>query len=125
MRLATSCAGRVQLSAEKAYSVSTFSDVRAAASTIRRTVRAPARCPADLASPRRSAQRPFPSMMIATCIALSSFCRVNQRFHVLQVTREHALPLRREAVLGLRHACREFLPARDIAGILELACMGA
>ena len=43
MRFATSCAGRVQLSAENAYSVSTFSDVRAAASTILRTARAPAR----------------------------------------------------------------------------------
>src|SRR6476620_4436389 len=121
MRLATSGAGRVQLSAEKAYSVSTLRDVRAAASTIRRTARAPARCPADLASPRRSAQRPLPSMIIATCIALSSFCSVDQRFHMLEMAREHAFALRRKAVLGLRHACRELLSACNVAGILELA----
>jgi hypothetical protein len=50
---------------------------------------------------------------------------MNQRFHMFEVAREDALALRRKAVFGFRHACREFLPARDVARILELARMGA
>src|SRR6266536_1827582 len=42
-----------------------------AASTVRRSARVPARCPAATGSPRRLAQRPFPSMMIATERAIS------------------------------------------------------
>src|SRR5579875_1552674 len=34
---------------------------------VRRTACAPARCPAIRGSPRARAQRPFPSMMMATC----------------------------------------------------------
>src|SRR5436190_21661141 len=35
-------------------------------STVRRSARVPARCPSETGRPRSSAQRPFPSMMIAT-----------------------------------------------------------
>src|SRR5512134_296063 len=35
--------------------------------TMARTASTPARCPALRSSPRRSAQRPLPSMMTATC----------------------------------------------------------
>src|SRR5579871_6386135 len=47
-----------------------------AASTVRRSARVPARCPTTVGSPRRRAQRPFPSMMIATVSATSGswFC---------------------------------------------------
>src|SRR5947209_5082530 len=38
-----------------------------AVSTTRRTASTPARCPAVRGKPRRVAQRPLPSMMIATC----------------------------------------------------------
>ena len=45
------------------------------ASTMRRTVRAPARCPAAVGRRRRLAQRPLPSMMIATVSATSGRSR--------------------------------------------------
>src|SRR5438552_9702740 len=41
------------------------------ASTVRRSARVPARWPAAVGSPRRRAQRPLPSMMIATVCATS------------------------------------------------------
>src|SRR6266536_2263179 len=43
-----------------------------AASTVRRSARVPARCPSATGSSRLAAQRPFPSMMIATDRATSS-----------------------------------------------------
>jgi hypothetical protein len=67
---AISAGGRAQLADEKAYSVSILTFARAAASTVARTAFAPSMCPADRGSPRWVAQRPFPSMMIATCIGL-------------------------------------------------------
>src|SRR4030095_14205094 len=42
------------------------------ASTVRRSARVPSRCPSATGRPRRSAQRPLPSMMIATVRALSA-----------------------------------------------------
>src|SRR2546427_5556549 len=58
---ATSVAGRFQLSAEKAYSVSAATPSPGAASTVRRTASAPARWPATRGRPRRVAQRPLRS----------------------------------------------------------------
>src|SRR5512146_409830 len=62
----TSRSGRCQLSAENAKSVSVPIPRSGAASTIRRTTSAPARCPAARERPWRVAQRPLPSMMIPT-----------------------------------------------------------
>src|SRR6266550_1239171 len=45
------------------------------ASTVRRSARVPARWPAAVGSPRRRAQRPLPSMMIATVSATSGSSR--------------------------------------------------
>src|SRR6185437_15511729 len=45
------------------------------ASTVRRSARVPARWPAAGGRPRRRAQRPFPSMMIATVSATSGSSR--------------------------------------------------
>jgi hypothetical protein len=56
------------LSAENAYSVSIPIPLSGAASTIFRTTRAPAMWPAVRGRPRAFAQRPLPSMMIATWI---------------------------------------------------------
>src|SRR2546426_7025292 len=67
MSAATSGRGLPQLSAENANSVSTPMPSPGAASTTRRTASAPARCPAVRGSPRRAAQRPFPSITTATC----------------------------------------------------------
>src|SRR5690606_20262453 len=120
----TSRRGRSQLSAENAYKVKTETCDSTAASTIFRTVSAPARCPAGRGSPLCTAHRPFPSMMIATCIddsrsksyfAAQSTClielatarRLDQRFHMTQIALEYPSPLRRQAVLGFRHTGRE------------------
>jgi hypothetical protein len=54
------------LSAEKAYSVSAAMPSPGAASTERRTASAPARWPATRGNPRRVAQRPLPSITMAT-----------------------------------------------------------
>src|SRR5690349_22755002 len=45
-----------------------------AASTVRRSARVPARWPSATGRPRRSAQRPLPSMMLVTVRASSSRC---------------------------------------------------
>jgi len=62
----TSVRGRRQLSAENANSVSTPMPQSGAASTMRRTIAAPARWPAAREHPCPVAQRPLPSMMIPT-----------------------------------------------------------
>src|SRR5438128_7936982 len=94
-----------------------------AASTTRRTARAPAWWPAVRGRPRRAAQRPLPSMMIARWREVLCFIksilkkkmargsvlagRADQRFHVVEVALQRASPRRREPVLRLRHAARE------------------
>jgi hypothetical protein len=65
--LCTSVDGRRQLSDEKAYSVRQRMPTSDACSTMRRTEAIPARCPATRRRPLRAAQRPLPSMMMATC----------------------------------------------------------
>src|SRR5690606_10349096 len=45
---------------------------------------------------------------------------LDQRFHVTQVTLEHAASLGRQAVLGLRDACGERLATRDVARLFQL-----
>ncbi|SPE19000.1 hypothetical protein SBA5_180033 [Candidatus Sulfotelmatomonas gaucii] len=55
------------MSDENAYSVRHRIPISSACSTIRRAVSTPTRCPATRGNPCRAAQRPFPSMMIATC----------------------------------------------------------
>ena len=52
---------------------------RTAASTMFRAVRTPAVCPADRGMPRACAQRPLPSMMIATCSRCSAVCGPERR----------------------------------------------
>src|SRR5665213_2811672 len=47
-----------------------------ACSTTRRTDAMPARCPATRGRPRRAAQRPLPSMMMATCWGRAELCIV-------------------------------------------------
>src|SRR5262245_315215 len=67
MSVETSFSGRVQFSLEKANRVRYRSPSVAAAVTTRRAALTPSRCPAIRGSPRRVAQRPFPSMITATC----------------------------------------------------------
>src|SRR6266568_2702078 len=65
MRSSTSSEGRDQFSVENAYTVSDSMPRSIDASTMRRRTRVPARWPSATGTPRLSAQRPFPSMMIA------------------------------------------------------------
>src|SRR5947207_651376 len=114
-----------------------------AASTTRRTASAPARCPADRGSPWACAQRPLPSMMMATCIPgvtdekvlcmskclpkkISSAAqrvprRADERFHVRQVAGELPPAEGGELILRPGPAAIEALGARHVAGVLELA----
>ena len=62
----TSSFGRDQFSVENEYTVSSRTPNSAASRRRALTVSAPAWCPATGGSPRCLAQRPFPSVMIAT-----------------------------------------------------------
>src|ERR1700722_14655796 len=125
MSAAISPGGRTQYAEEKAYSVSTSTSARAAASTMARTPFAPAMGPAVRASPRWVAQRPLPSMMIAMCTGSTAPRRLDHRLDVLEVAQQSLFADRRNAVLRLRSASLEDLRAHDIAGFFEFARMGA
>src|SRR5688500_6751535 len=73
MRVATSCAGRFQFSVEKAKSVSWSRPIAAPWRVTARTLSTPCLWPRMRARPRLWAQRPLPSMMIATCRAPPGF----------------------------------------------------
>src|SRR3989442_6547800 len=66
IRAEISVGGRCQFSSEKANSVSTSTPASIAPSTTSRTAFMPARCPRGRGRCRSSAQRPLPSMMMAT-----------------------------------------------------------
>src|SRR6185312_4875300 len=67
IRKDTSSGGRRQFSLEKAKSVRYSTPALAQARTVSRTASTPLRCPATRGRNRFFAQRPLPSMMIATC----------------------------------------------------------
>src|SRR6266702_2371161 len=68
IRKSISVLGRRQFSTENAYSVSASIFNRAQVSIVVRADCVPERCPAILGRCRFCAQRPFPSMMTATCL---------------------------------------------------------
>src|SRR6266446_3476579 len=118
----------------QAYSVSAAIPASGAASTVRRTASAPARCPATRGRPRRLAQRPLPSITIAMwreeLCSIKSVPKknasplsggVNQRFHVVQVALQRAPPGGGEPILGLRYPPLERLAAGDVLRLLEPA----
>src|SRR5262249_14160187 len=133
----TSAAGRFQLSLENANSVSAPMPRLGAASTVRRTASAPTRWPAVRSRPRRCAQRPLPSRMIATCRGLCDIKFYLKKNGRLPAWGGSALPCGRvpphrrrtpgggEAVLGLRNTAVERLRAADVVGLLELARVDA
>src|SRR5437867_478974 len=116
-----------------------------AASRTRRRASAPARWPAVRGRPRAAAQRPLPSMIIATwrpgcppvdkdlCIteffptkkALSAARGPDQRFHVLQVMFESLAAGGCQLVLGAGNATFESLVGSDVARILQPASVRA
>src|SRR5215208_3948720 len=116
---------------------------RAAPSTTSRAARAPATCPAPRGRRRAAAQRPFPSMMMATCRELCMIKfgvkkkragggatslplrHLDERFHVVHVAPQRRAAVDRQAELGARHAPLEGLRTRDVAGVLELARVDA
>src|SRR5262245_51011932 len=137
-----SASGRRQLAEENANSVSVPMPSDGAAATARRTASTPARWPARRGSPRARAQRPLPSMAIATwkpcgqVLGMAKYLpmeedggsprtaplgRADQRLHPDEVVGERAAARRRQGVLGARHAALEALLAGDVAGVLELA----
>ena len=63
---ATSASSRDQFSVEKEYTVSSWTPSSTASRSRALTVSAPASWPAITGSPRRWAQRPLPSVMMAT-----------------------------------------------------------
>src|SRR5205807_4201107 len=75
----TSVAGRCQFSSENANSVSTCTPASIAPSTTSRTAFIPARCPSGRGRWRSRAQRPLPSMMMATCRGTAPPSRVFAR----------------------------------------------
>src|SRR5580700_615204 len=114
--------------------------VSGAASTVRRSASAPARCPAMRGNPRVVAQRPLPSMMMAACNPWEVLCDkkrsskkrdlqlahgLNQRFHVIKIFFESAPSRLGQTIFGLRHAALECLGAGDVIGIFQLARMYA
>src|SRR6516162_10875175 len=62
-----SAGGRDQFSALNEKMVRKSIPRSPAARTVRRSASTPRRCPSPRGSPRAAAQRPFPSMMMATC----------------------------------------------------------
>src|SRR5437879_3884880 len=114
---------------------------RGAASTMRRTATAPARWPAARGRARRVAQRPLPSMMIATCGEVLCFIKslrkkkwgpasalprdANQRLHMVEVPLQRLAPGGREPVHRLGHTPVEGLAAGDVLRVLELARVDA
>src|SRR5512143_2570896 len=143
MRAATSSRGRCQLSAEKANRVRVPMPRARAAETRRRMASTPAAWPALRGRPRDSAQRPLPSMMMATWspegagvgvvpgmaerlpdggVMGSTLARgPDDGLHVIEIALERAPARLGEAVLGARHAPGEGFLARDVAGVLQLA----
>src|SRR6185437_7285675 len=101
---------------------------RAAASTMPLTALAPWTCPALRGMPRRCAQRPLPSMMIATCRLIApsrSPRRLDHRLDVLEVPIERLAAHGRQPVFRLRAPPVEGLRALDVARLLEFARMRA
>src|SRR5689334_24761853 len=74
MSAETSSSERVQFSVENAYTASDATPRSIAVSTTGRSAREPARCPSATETPCSEAQRPLPSMMIATAWAASGRC---------------------------------------------------
>ena len=68
----TSSCGRDQFSELKAYTVRKCMPNSTAARSVSRRASCPWMCPSVRGSPRCFAQRPFPSMMIATCSGIRS-----------------------------------------------------
>src|SRR5262245_32571922 len=117
---------------------------RTADSTMVRAVRTPAVWPAERGSVLEVAQRPLPSMMMATCRCARSGCDglrrerlpdvmkgsavprgANERLHVVEIAFQSATAERRQRVTGLRNTTFETLVAGDVVRLLELPRMDA
>src|SRR5271165_4331564 len=103
---------------------------RAATSTAVRTALAPSTCPAVRGRPRCVAQRPFPSMMIATCM-MAIDCSgtrgapgcLDDRLDVLEIAQQGLSSENGDAIKGLWPARLEGLGAREVSRLFELARM--
>src|SRR5512146_2748699 len=91
MSASTSSAGRCQFSWLKANSVSTSTPASRQPSTASRTAAIPAEWPTGRGSERSRAQRPFPSMMMATCAGTAPCRRIRSRRSSLMPSDFHDL----------------------------------
>jgi hypothetical protein len=73
MRNRTSSGERVQFSVENAYTLRCLTPAWIAPATTSSSAASPARCPSMRVWPRRFAQRPLPSITIATCPGIFPF----------------------------------------------------
>src|SRR3954447_16752647 len=118
MSAVTSSAGRDQFSVENEYTVSSRTPSSAASRSRAFTVSAPARWPSTTGSPRACAQRPLPSVMMATYCAGTSdledlgFLGLQQLVELRDLLVGELLELRLGAVLLVR---------AGLPGLLELA----
>src|SRR3954463_7017199 len=118
IRPVTSSAGRDQFSVENEYTVSSSTPRSTASRSRAFTVSAPARCPSTTGSPRAVAQRPFPSVMMATYRAGTSdledlgFLGLEQRVELADLLVREPLQLGLAAMLLVRPR---------LARLLELA----
>src|SRR4051794_10733486 len=118
MRPSTSGCGRDQFSVENEYTVSSETPRSTASRRRAFTQSAPARWPSTTGSPRACAQRPLPSVMMATYCAETSdledlgFLGLEQRVELADLLVRELLQLRLGAVL---------LVGARLARLLELA----
>src|SRR5712671_5317711 len=126
MRSRISDGGRDQFSELKEKMVRTPMPRSPAARTVRRNASTPRRWPSARGSPRAAAQRPLPSMMMATCrgtanspicilVSASAFdiATTSHREDLLFLRREHPVDLRDRVVAGLL-----YLIGRPLAVVL-------
>src|ERR1700730_8135757 len=105
----TSDGGLVQFSALKEKMVRNPMPRSPAARTVRRSASTPRRCPSPLGNPRAAAQRPFPSMIMATCRGTARLAmrtaRSGSAWDILyqSLHREHFFFLGRKQSVDLRH----------------------
>src|SRR6185312_1865313 len=88
-----------------------------AARTVLRNASTPARWPARRGMPRALAQRPFPSMMIATCAGVAMFSLSGQPMAKTLNLHDFSFLIRKQVVDGADRFVGKFL---DLFGTLAL-----
>ena len=117
MRADTSSSGLFQFSVEKVYSVRYLTPNRTHSDVIRRTVSTPAWCPKLRSLPRSAAQRPLPSIMMATCVGIRFMS--SSLFIVVFVVILLFNIIMTRSTLGLETVSKRYQQCRIAIGVLE------